>query len=174
MFFPFSTQVRKCNTLQLLSDAGECPTTTICTESEQSSKDGVCLCKNETLTFNPQYTNDTDYCIYIESKGTKSSTKQNDNSNNHSNNRNIIDNKTTMHTDDGNKQQISPLPGAKHVAAGILIPILCVFIVVIILIIVKKFHIAQHVRNFRRNRRTRPFYGDVSLGMNDNDDPPLI
>lgn len=152
----------------------------------------MCICRDESLIFNPNYKNDSDYCTLQLTNGGNSNTNSISNSNSNSNSNSGIepndhssnsDNKKYENdnnkndpiiTNDDNKQQISPLPGAKHVAAGILFPIISVIILIGGIFAYKKLHITQHVRNFRRNRRSRPFYGDVSLGMNDNDDPPLI
>lgn len=61
-----------------------------------------------------------------------------------------------------------------HIVAGVLIPIMFVFIVIGSIFAYKKLHVTQRIRNIRRTHRNRPFYEDVMLGTNDNDDPPLI
>lgn len=168
-----------------------CPASSMCTEKQTGSTDGVCICKDESLTFNPNYENDSDYCTLQLTNGGDGNSNTNTNSNSNSKSNSNLDiesndrsdnkkyeneNNKNDHikTNDDNKQQISPLPGAKHVAAGIFFPIISVIILIGGIFAYKKLHITQHIRNFRRNRRSRPFYGDVSLGMNDNDDPPLI
>lgn len=56
-----------------------------------------------------------------------------------------------------------------HILVGIFLPI--VFVLIVLSGI---FVVTQRIRNIRRTHRNRPFYQDVMLGANDNDDPPLI
>lgn len=73
-----------------------------------------------------------------------------------------------------NGEKITPAQ-PHHIVAGILIPIFLVLIVIGGVYAYKKLHITRHIRNsVRRTHRSRPFYEDVMLGTNDNDDPPLI
>lgn len=152
--------------------------------------DGQCKCADK-YVFNQDFTNDIDYCISDVTGGAEKK---------HNNTTLVDGNKTdraetaaasataetsgtsdgpnnVSHTTGGDKTHevlVRPLPGAHHVIGGILIPIFFVLIAVGVVYVVKNLHIRQRVRNIRMTRRNRPFYEDVMLGNNDNDDPPLI
>lgn len=116
---------------------------------------------------NPKHTNDNDYCIDIKFNTSSSSSF------------NIISkNNVSLVTDHEASAQYEPKfkssVRAHHIIAGVLIPIMFVLIAIGSIIAYKKLHITQRIRNIRRTHRNRPFYEDVMLGANDNDDPPLI
>lgn len=163
--------VRPCVTNELQT---ECPVTTICSQIRENSIEGQCKCSNAKLSFNPNFTSDDDYCIYVKS------TTANDNA---SNMTNKTDTGSSNAASSGFSEPLPPdvsgdrsrtLPGTHHIIAGIFIPIGFVFIVIGAVFVYKKLHITHRVRNIRRTRRNRPFYEDVMLGNNENDDPPLI
>lgn len=150
-----------------------CPESTFCSEVRANTNEGQCKCSNTTLSFNPKYTNDDDYCVYVKS------TNANETASNETNKLDAIGpnaaSSSSQEPSDGSGKSIArPLPGTHHIIAGILIPIFFVFVVIGTVFVYKKLHITHRVRNIRRTRRNRPFYEDVMLGNNDNDDPPLI
>lgn len=150
----------------------ECPESAYCSEIRANTIEGQCKCSNTTLSFNPQYTNDDDYCVYVKS------TNANETASNETNKSDAIGpnaaSSSSQGPDGSGHLNARPLPGTHHIIAGILIPILFVFVVIGTVFVYKKLHITHRVRNIRRTRRNRPFYEDVMLGNNDNDDPPLI
>lgn len=153
-----------------------CPKATLCSEfHNDNSTAGQCVCENATLSFNPNFTNEDDYCIYVKSTNANNDTVSNETNKKDTNGPNAASSSSNgpLPSDDsGNSAK--PLPGTHHIIAGILIPIFFVFIVIGSVFVYKKLHITHRVRNIRRTRRNRPFYEDVMLGNNDNDDPPLI
>lgn len=137
--------MKNCNTQDLLKNT--CPPRTKCVENLENQPEGNCQCR-DLYVFNPSYMNDTDYCIL---------------NNKTSENNNIKNN------DDSSERQIKSISKPHHILAGVLIPI------AIVLIIISGVVVAQRIRKIRRtHHRNRPFYEDVMLGVNDNDDPPLI
>lgn len=163
--------VRNCSTSDTQS---VCPKTAMCSELRVDSSDGRCKCTNTTLSFNPNFTSDDDYCVYVKS------TSANDNASNATNKTdaaspNAVSSSSTEPLPSTEfEKNARALPGTHHIIAGILIPIVFVFIVIGTVFAYKKLHITHRVRNIQRTRRNRPFYEDVMLGNNDNDDPPLI
>lgn len=158
-------------------DPKNCPTAvhfqTRCAEktNEPGDVEGECQC-NAGFIFNPQYTNDNDYCIIDTNQpdDTKQSNSKSGRSSNSSyssqseNNNLVID-----------EPKIQSTPRPHHIVAGVLIPIVFVLIVIGSIFVYMKLHVTQRIRNIhRRTHRNRPFYEDVMLGTNDNDDPPLI
>lgn len=130
---------------------------------------------NASQSFNPTFTSDDDYCIYVKS------TNANDNASNATNKTDTVGPSNAASSSSTEPlpstemgQNGRAMPRAHHIVAGILIPIAFVFLVTGTVFVYKKLHITHRVRNIRRTRRNRPFYEDVMLGNNDNDDPPLI
>lgn len=142
--------VKKCDTRYMLSSKN-CPPSTICVEKDENQLEvfeGVCQCGDQ-YVFNPNYTSDDEYCI-----------------------KNVIFNKSSTSGSfiDGrnfSKNKLTSKP--HHILVGIFLPIAFVLIVLSGI-----FVVTQRIRNTRRIHRNRPFYQDVMLGVNDNDDPPLI
>lgn len=126
--------VRNCNTEDILSSS--CPFSTKCVEHQPGSNNGHCQCQKGHV-FNPKYTSNLDYCI----------------------NENIKHNSSVPH-----EEELKAMAQPHHMVAGIVIPIVLVFIVIgLMMMAFKKLHILRHIRQ-------SPFYEDVMLG----DDPPLI
>ena len=114
-----------------------------------------CICKND-FDFNPNFHNDTDYCI----------------SNPKSKNKSILPLEVDT-TSAANLYQAKLTPvGSHHIIGGILIPIFIVLIVIGAAYGVKRLEIIRRIREFRMRRRRQPFYEDVMMNQ-DNDDPPL-
>lgn len=128
-----------------------CPTHSNCVEDGgPSGTNGTCGCTQGKI-FNPKYTSNDDYCVYSyvsSNSGHPEPSAQNE-----------------------TKFESSPQP--YHVIAGISISLCFVSIVIGCIFACKKLHVFQRFRNIRRTHR-RPFYEDVMLRNNDNDDPPLI
>lgn len=162
-----------CSTSELQSG---CPKAAYCSElSNDNSTAGQCVCSNASFIFNSHYTNDDDYCIYVRPTNVTNDTASNETHKKDADGPNAASSSSNgpLPSDEsGNSAR--PLPGTHHIIAGILIPIFFVFIVIGSVFVYKKLHITHRVRNIRRTRRNRPFYEDVMLGNNDNDDPPLI
>lgn len=156
--------------------SSKCPPHTRCkeieTEHQSDADDGDCQCDNGFI-FNPKYTGDADYCTSKNVTINQMTTKTNRNSDDNRRKTNEIGDA------DGTasaqfEEKIKSIPRPHHIVAGVIIPIVFVIIVVSAVFAYKKLHITQHIRNVRRTHRNRPFYEDVMLGSNDNDDPPLI
>lgn len=169
LFYYINLLVRLCVTSDVQT---KCPVTTYCSEIHANSNEGQCKCSNATLSFNPNFTSDDEYCIYVKSN------TSNDNASNMTNKTDTGSPNASSFSEplppDVSGDRTRTLPGTHHIIAGILIPIGFVFIVIGAVFVYKKLHITHRVRNIRRTRRNRPFYEDVMLGNNDNDDPPLI
>lgn len=170
----FSPLVRACDTRRMLKNI--CPAsehfTTTCVENtnQPGEYEGVCQCDDKQgFIFNPKYTNDTDYCIINTNLDEKQLNSKSGRSSNNSYNSQSKNNSFVI---DEPKIQSTPRP--HHIVAGVLIPIVFVLIVMGSIFAYKKLHVTQRIRNIRRTHRNRPFYEDVMLGTNDNDDPPLI
>lgn len=161
---PFAVSVRNCSTQTFLA----CPSSSVCTEIRADVPDGKCKCQPRTK-FNPNYHDDSEYCVPSEEKA-----PADENAPNETHKADDTSSKPADPMPNDGIKTISQSPSAHHVAAGILIPILLVFIVIGTVFMYKKLHITHRVRNIRRTRRSRPFYEDVMLANNDNDDPPLI
>lgn len=137
----------------------------MCSEISADGQDGQCNCRPGS-EFNPNYIDVQDYCVPTK--------VLDENAPNHTNNKDDTESNLIDRMPNDGIKTVPQLPGAHHVVAGILIPILFVFIVIGSVFMYKKLHITHRVRNIRRTRRNRPFYEDVMLANNDNDDPPLI
>lgn len=169
----------KCNTRDVI--LYPCPDHSTCVEKDASGNGGTCNCK-QNFVFNTKYKNSTiDYCIESTQKIENNNQQQQNNAKFNSGNsdKNVSNDNDNMLGDSAPnlnsfQQKLRPKPSPHHVIAGILIPIILVFIVIGTVFVYKKLHITQRIRNIRRTRRSRPFYEDVMLGSNDNDDPPLI
>lgn len=166
--------VRSCSLEDIYKYGCPSPSLTKCEQNDGGSDNGTCICK-EPYTFNPKYTNDSDYCLKLDNKPS-TGTNVTDNKNSNSSHSNNFTNSTLSEAADHlhHEKKVESIPGAHHIVAGILIPIVFVFVAIGIVIIYKKLHITQRIRNIQRTRRNRPFYEDVMLGSNDIDDPPLI
>lgn len=136
-----------------------CPINSRCSEISAELWNGRCTCDPIRYTFNPKYIDAKDYCIQKKDENIANETHKSDKDDDSAN------------PSDGSTH---PPPGVHHIAAGILIPIVLVFVVIGAVFVYKKLHITHRVRNMRRTRRNHTPYEDVMLGNNDNDDPPLI
>lgn len=147
--------VKNCNT-QIYFTENICPPSTICVENTENLPgvfDGVCQCRDEYI-FNPKHANDIDYCI----KNTSNNSTY----------------KVQSKHNDEFEQNIKSPSKTHHIVAGVLLPIAFVLIVLGGILVYKQLYVTQRIRDIRRTHRNRPFYEDVMLGTNDNDDPPLI
>lgn len=173
LFVSFIYPVKKCSSEFMNST---CPLHTRCKQIEVEHQSGVddgdCLCDNGYI-FNPKYTGDADYCTSKNDTTKEMTIKINRNSDDNQRKSNEIgDIEGTASAQF--EEKIKTIPRPHHIVAGVVIPIAFVIIVVSVVFAYKKLHITQHIRNVRRTHRNRPFYEDVMLGSNDNDDPPLI
>lgn len=145
---------KRCNSEEILKFDFPCPPlSTNCVED--GGTNGTCECIIHGQIFNPKYTTDTDYCVNSIDVNVSSS---------------IIGNVSSIQ----NKPKFET-PAHELSFTGVSISLVFVSIVVGCLFVCKKLHVYQRFRNIRRTtHRSRPFYEDVMLGTNDNDDPPLI
>lgn len=163
--------VRKCSTSNIL--ILPCPPLSRCVQNQPDQPDATCECI-EPNQFNPKYSNDSNYCIVTDKIPLQKVENNDSKSSRGSDSKTVTAGTLTDGSDPSYSAIRPPLPGAHHIVAGILIPVAFVIVAVCIVIIYKKLHITQRIRNIQRTRRNRPFYEDVMLGSNDIDDPPLI
>lgn len=111
-------------------------------EDGGESTNGTCECIHG--TFNPDFTNNENYCL----------------------------NSLDVSSYSGNPKIERSSSHTHHIVAGVSISLVLVFIVTGLFYTCNKLHVYQYFSHIRvRRTHCRPFYEDVMLG---NDDPPII